>query len=137
MSEPPSTLRLIEAQPVTSRARVCVCVFPAGGGSPACAQLLLQPQRLLEPQVLHLLAAAPAVLPAAVLHMGAAGGCHPEPGHPAGTLQRRLQLHRAGQLVAAAVEGAARVREAQLEGETGGRGQDHGAAGGAGGAGSV
>lgn len=98
------------------------------GGSPAWAQFLLEPQLFLEPQVLHLLAAAPAVLPTAVLHMGAAGSGHTEPGDPAVRLQRRLQLNRAGQLVAATVEGATRVREAQLEqAESGGRGEDHGA----------
>ena len=77
------------------------------------AEHLLQPQLLLILHVLHLLAAGLAVLSAAVLHAGAAGGGDPEAGHPAGL--SRLQPHGAGQLLPAAVEEPAGVREEKLE----------------------
>lgn len=88
------------------------------------AEQLLQPQLLLVLQVLHLLAAALAVLPPAVFHASAAGGGDSETGHFAGL--RRLQLHGAGHFVPAAVEGPARVGEEQLEdSELVTRGLDH------------
>lgn len=80
---------------------------------PTFTKLLLQPQLLLVLQVLHLLAAVLAVLPAAVLYASAAGGSDPEAGQPAGL--SRLQLHGAGQFLPAAVEGLAGIREDQLE----------------------
>lgn len=98
-----------------------VAVLSRAGTS---GEQLLQPQLLLILQVLHLLDAALAVLPPAVLHAGAAGGGDSEASHFAGL--RHLQQHGAGHFVPAAVEGPSRVGEEQLEdSELVARGQNH------------
>lgn len=73
--------------------------------------LSVQPQRLLVPQVLGLLAAP--LLPLGVLHLGAAQRQQLHRGHT--RRLAHLHLHTARHGVAAAVEALARLREDDLE----------------------